>query len=162
MNDFTTIRKKMTDEKNFSECVPADTASFWGDEEKRDIDEIVDLIIEKYPPEKIPLSVFLFGSFAYGQPNKDSDYDICLITHEKLAYAVSSSSTKVLLKYDEFKGFKKGKNRRRLEIIVGSERKLASGESSFSCLPDIYKKGILLYKSELSPESARWKKICTL
>lgn len=28
-------------------------------------------------------SIYLFGSYAYGNPNKDSDLDICIITDDK-------------------------------------------------------------------------------
>jgi len=40
-----------------------------------EIKKITRQIIEKYKPEKI----ILFGSFAWGKPNKDSDFDILII-----------------------------------------------------------------------------------
>mgnify|MGYP001005077206 CR=1 FL=1 len=45
---------------------------------KRGIEEIVRKITDKYKIEKI----ILFGSYAYGNPDKDSDIDICVITDE--------------------------------------------------------------------------------
>ena len=45
---------------------------------KTETDEIVRKITDKYKIEKI----ILFGSYAYGNPDKDSDIDICIITDE--------------------------------------------------------------------------------
>ena len=38
-------------------------------------------IVEKLKPLN-PLKIILFGSFAYGTPNADSDLDICVIKKE--------------------------------------------------------------------------------
>ena len=43
--------------------------------EKEQIEVVIDKIVENYKPEKI----ILFGSYAYGNPNRDSDLDICVI-----------------------------------------------------------------------------------
>ena len=43
------------------------------------IKKIVDQIKKKYKPEKI----ILFGSFAYGKPNKDSDVDLFIVKKTK-------------------------------------------------------------------------------
>ena len=40
-----------------------------------EIDQIRKLLISKYQPQKI----ILFGSFAWGKPNKDSDLDLFII-----------------------------------------------------------------------------------
>ena len=42
---------------------------------KKTIKKMVDIIVEKYQPEK----VILFGSYATGIPNADSDVDILII-----------------------------------------------------------------------------------
>ena len=39
------------------------------------LEKAVKCIVEGYKPEKI----FLFGSFAYGQPGSDSDFDLLII-----------------------------------------------------------------------------------
>jgi len=41
---------------------------------------ILKIIIDKHEPEK----VILFGSYAYGHPNKDSDLDLLVIKDSKL------------------------------------------------------------------------------
>ena len=43
-----------------------------------DIEELKPLIIEKLKPLK-PNKIILFGSYAYGTPNEDSDIDIFLL-----------------------------------------------------------------------------------
>ncbi|MDZ7401152.1 MAG: nucleotidyltransferase domain-containing protein [candidate division KSB1 bacterium] len=43
---------------------------------KKQIDSLVNIIIKKFNPQKI----FLFGSYAYGNPAMESDLDLCIIT----------------------------------------------------------------------------------
>ena len=43
--------------------------------EQKNIQEVVQRIAKNYKPEKI----YLFGSFAWGKPNKDSDVDLFII-----------------------------------------------------------------------------------
>jgi predicted nucleotidyltransferase len=42
---------------------------------KKELNKIVRQLVEGYRPEKI----FLFGSYAYGQPDADSDLDLLII-----------------------------------------------------------------------------------
>jgi predicted nucleotidyltransferase len=42
---------------------------------KQEIDKIINLIVTNVDPDK----VILFGSYAYGEPNKDSDLDLLII-----------------------------------------------------------------------------------
>ena len=44
--------------------------------------ELNNLIKEIYEVSDIS-SIYLFGSYAYGTPNEDSDLDICIITDDK-------------------------------------------------------------------------------
>lgn len=46
----------------------------------KQIQEVTDIIVEEIQPEK----VLLFGSYAAGIPNKDSDMDIIIIVNENL------------------------------------------------------------------------------
>lgn len=50
--------------------------------QQKEIENITKRIAKRYKPEKI----FLFGSFAWGKPNKDSDVDLLIIkrTRESL------------------------------------------------------------------------------
>lgn len=42
---------------------------------QQEIENIKNQLIKKYKPEKI----ILFGSHAWGEPSKDSDFDFCII-----------------------------------------------------------------------------------
>lgn len=42
---------------------------------QKQISEIVKRVVENYHPDKI----ILFGSYAYGKPNKDSDLDLLIV-----------------------------------------------------------------------------------
>jgi len=46
---------------------------------QKEIKKIINRIIKKYKPEKI----ILFGSFAWGKPDKDSDLDLFIIKNTK-------------------------------------------------------------------------------
>lgn len=48
--------------------------------ERKEIELIAEKIKEKFKPEKI----ILFGSYAYGNPTKDSDVDFLVVTSEKI------------------------------------------------------------------------------
>ncbi|WP_333871164.1 nucleotidyltransferase domain-containing protein [Desulforamulus putei] len=43
-----------------------------------ELDKVVGALQENIRPKKI----YLFGSFAYGQPDKESDIDLCIITDD--------------------------------------------------------------------------------
>lgn len=47
---------------------------------QKQINKILKIIIDKYQPEKI----ILFGSYAYGYTNKDSDLDLLIVKDSKL------------------------------------------------------------------------------
>ena len=48
-------------------------------DDQKQIRQSSDKIIEKFAAKKI----ILFGSYAYGEPNKDSDIDLCVIADFK-------------------------------------------------------------------------------
>jgi uncharacterized protein len=43
--------------------------------DEKSIQKIIDVIIQKFDPEK----VILFGSYAWGKPEKDSDVDLLIV-----------------------------------------------------------------------------------
>ncbi len=46
---------------------------------KREIKSILTEIVEKLKNEYKPLKIILFGSYAYGNPTKDSDIDLLIL-----------------------------------------------------------------------------------
>ncbi len=60
--------------------------------------EIVDRIVKEYKPEK----VFLFGSYAYGEPTNESDLDILIITETRLSAEEIYKMRRKLLRHFSF------------------------------------------------------------
>ena len=48
---------------------------------KQNLDAITKVIVETVPVE----SIYLFGSYAYGTPNKDSDFDLYVVFKDELS-----------------------------------------------------------------------------
>jgi len=48
---------------------------------KHNIEKIKEEIVEKLKPLK-PKKIFLFGSYAYGNPDYESDLDICVVEYD--------------------------------------------------------------------------------
>ncbi len=53
---------------------------------KKNVIKLVGNIVKKAAEEIKPLKVILFGSYAYGKPNKDSDVDLLFIKETKLSH----------------------------------------------------------------------------
>ena len=49
---------------------------------RENIPKIIEMIIREYQPVK----VILFGSYAYGEPTRDSDVDLLIVTERRLNY----------------------------------------------------------------------------
>lgn len=63
-----------------------------------DIEKLKPLIIERLKPLK-PEKVILFGSYAYGKPNEDSDVDLYIVTSDDIMPINWREKSKVYLKY---------------------------------------------------------------
>ena len=60
-----------------------------------DIEKIIPEIIEALKPLD-PDKIILFGSYAYGKPNKDSDIDLFLFKPKKTLSSGQGQSSRVL------------------------------------------------------------------
>ncbi len=99
-----------------------------------ELDTLKDLIIETIPVGKI----FLFGSYADGKPDADSDLDI---------YVVISDKVKIK-EIDAMRLIRKAIRHKKtmpVDIIVGKEKKFNRRKSSITIERQIEKNGILLY-----------------
>ena len=63
-----------------------------------DINYLKPLIIERLKPLK-PEKIILFGSYAYGKPNEDSDIDLYIVTNDDFMPQTWKEKSKVYLKY---------------------------------------------------------------
>jgi len=69
------------------------------DEIKQNLDEISQIIAQTVPVE----SIYLFGSYAYGTPNKDSDLDIYVVFKDELPMRELDAITAISIAIDPVK-----------------------------------------------------------
>jgi predicted nucleotidyltransferase len=102
---------------------------------REELSEIVERLVNVYQP----LRIYLFGSYAWGTPHQDSDYDICVV----LEKSNEKPRRRSLKGYQSLIG-KKG--RTPVDIIVYTDKnfEIASIHPS-TMASDISKKGVLLY-----------------
>lgn len=90
-----------------------------------------------------PLKVYLFGSFAYGTPNADSDYDFYIVvddehvnTHEEAVKAYRA------IRHERTKP---------VDILVGTNSTFERRKRYYSTIEqEVFGKGILLYDASQS------------
>ncbi|MDR2729799.1 MAG: nucleotidyltransferase domain-containing protein [Treponema sp.] len=66
---------------------------------KQNLDEISQIIAETVPVE----SIYLFGSYAYGTPNKDSDLDLYVVFKDELPMREIEALTAIRIAIDAVK-----------------------------------------------------------
>lgn len=103
------------------------------------IDEINELK-DSFVKDLLPLRIYLFGSFAEGKQNADSDYDFYIV--------VDDSEKDVLdLTVKAYRSIRH-KYKRAVDIIVNTLARFESRKSSpVSVEGEVARKGVLLYKA---------------
>ncbi|MDR2763172.1 MAG: nucleotidyltransferase domain-containing protein [Planctomycetaceae bacterium] len=97
--------------------------------------EIVNRLVSVYNP----ISIYLFGSYAWGTPNKNSDYDLCVIVEDN----EKNQKQRPLKGY---KALMNMKNRKAVDLIVYTIKNFKLAITHPSTMASIInKKGILLY-----------------
>ena len=66
------------------------------DDIKQNLDEISQIIAQTVPVE----SIYLFGSYAYGTPNKDSDLDLYVVFRDELPMRELDAITAISIAID--------------------------------------------------------------
>ena len=105
-----------------------------------DISELKKVIVENLKVLK-PLKIILFGSYAYGVPNEDSDLDICIIKSSVKSKFEEKSKIRKLLK-----SLMIGK-----DILLVDEKYYNSHSNDDwinTALYDVRKKGVVLYEKK--------------
>jgi predicted nucleotidyltransferase len=69
------------------------------DDIRQNLDEIAQIIAKTVPVE----SIYLFGSYAYGTPNKDSDLDIYVVFKDELPMRELDAITVISMAIDPVK-----------------------------------------------------------
>lgn len=99
-----------------------------------EIEELKNDFVKDLLPEK----VYLFGSFAEGRANEDSDYDFYIVVND-------SEKDMLRLTARAYKAIR-GKQYRPVDIIVNTSRTFAERKKRVSSIEsEVAKKGVLLY-----------------
>ena len=115
--------------------IPLDTWNQISDVDPKDISLIVDRLVDVYHP----LRIYLFGSYVWGTPSVESDYDLCVVVDTSDEKRTNRS--------------RKGRNalldiicRRGIDLIVYTLSEFERAASHPSTLASPIKlKGVLLY-----------------
>lgn len=108
------------------------------EDKEKEIKKITDAIVKKYKPEKI----FLFGSFAWGNPTKDSDVDLFIVKKS------NKSSRELAREIDESLVERKLP----IDILVYSPKEVKRSINEYKSLfiEDILRHGKIIYKKPFS------------
>ena len=98
-----------------------------------EIEKIRDIIVNTVPLEKL----YLFGSYAYGTPNEDSDYDF---------YAVIPNDTmRPLTAIKQIHGAMWGVTKKPMDVLAGTVEIFERRSKLLTMEREIYEKGVVLY-----------------
>ena len=100
-----------------------------------DIEKLKPLIVERLKPLN-PDKIILFGSYAYGTPNEDSDIDLFLLKDKTDKHLDAIAMLKLR---DLMKKYKIG-----FDILCGEREKIINTEEPFYKI-DILQKGVRIY-----------------
>ncbi len=98
-----------------------------------EINELKDCFVKHLSP----LKVYLFGSFATGQNNDDSDFDFYIIVDDSQTDLVELMSRA----YKSVRTIKK----RPVDILVGTQSKFDERKHFQTIEGEVFQKGVLLY-----------------
>lgn len=97
--------------------------------------EIKDNIINAVPIEKL----YLFGSYAYGTPNDDSDYDFYIV--------IPNNSIRPLEAMQKARQSMRGMERRKsVDILAGTTEVFERRSKRLTLEKEVLEKGVLLYE----------------
>ena len=111
-----------------------------------DIEKLKKEIIDRLRPLD-PYKVILFGSYAYGNPTKDSDIDLYVVTNDE--FMPKSWREKMQIKLQYAKALSDLRERLDIDLIVHTRKmhqKFLEYDSIFS--KDITSKGQVIYECE--------------
>ncbi|MBQ9616362.1 MAG: nucleotidyltransferase domain-containing protein [Selenomonadaceae bacterium] len=84
-----------------------------------------------------PLKIYLFGSFAVGNANEDSDFDFYIVVKDGTGNLVDLTA-------DAYKSIRNVRSRA-VDIIIGTESRFESRKNKLGLEHEVMTKGVLLY-----------------
>lgn len=100
----------------------------------QDIENIKNIILQTVHCEKI----YLFGSYAYGTPNLDSDYDFYVVVPDDEARPSDITDSIYHALY-------KKTNKKPVDVLVKKNSDFESRKNLITLENEIYHKGVMLY-----------------
>lgn len=102
--------------------------------DNQEIENIKNIIVQAVSPERI----YLFGSFAYGTPHSDSDYDFYVIVPD-------SSDRPALLTENIYHALYKQTGSKPVDILVKRLSDFEGRKSLPTIEREVFTKGVMLY-----------------
>lgn len=103
------------------------------DKEKEELDVLVDVIRKNVEAE----AIYLFGSFAYGTPREDSDFDIYVVIPDGSIRPLDAM-TKINLAICEIQ-------KRPVDLLVGAKSEFNKRKSMAYIEREVFERGVRLY-----------------
>jgi predicted nucleotidyltransferase len=101
---------------------------------QEELDKLKELIINAIPVEQI----YLFGSYAYGTPNKDSDIDLFVVLKDEVQLRDIEAAIKIRLAIGE-------KQSMPLDLLVTKKSRYLERKVAPTLERKIAREGILIY-----------------
>ncbi len=97
----------------------------------------IDLLKERFIEQLSPIRIYLFGSFAEGREQPDSDFDFYIVVDDAQTDIPALTSKA----YRSIRPVKQ----RPVDILVGTQSRFDSRRQVPSIENEVYQKGVLLY-----------------
>ena len=95
-------------------------------------------LTNSFVKDLMPIRIYLFGSFAEGKQNADSDFDFYIVVSDEHADTLELACRA----YKAVRSIKK----RPVDILVGTQSKFERRKHLPTVENEVYRKGILLYE----------------
>lgn len=92
---------------------------------------------DRFVEQLAPLKVYLFGSYAYGTPNADSDYDFYIVVDDSRTDWIGETQK-------AYKAIRRSRTKP-VDILVGTSSSFEERKNQPTIEREVYQKGMLLY-----------------
>lgn len=101
---------------------------------RHELAAITDIIVNTVPTER----VYLFGSYAYGTPKQDSDYDLYVVLRDDTPYRAIEATHKIRRAMRE-------KQPRSIDLLTAKKARFVAQLSAPTLEQEIVEKGVRLF-----------------
>ena len=97
----------------------------------------IDQIKDRFVSELSPVKIYLFGSFANGTANDDSDFDFYIIVKDDMKNIADITA-------EAYRSIRSVRSRA-VDIVIGTESRFESRKNRAGVENEVMNKGVLLY-----------------